>query len=425
MNTQQQAPPPNPGGSLQLPDINAETYPFEMVQFLLDQAAYFNMTAVPDPAETADASLTPDDPSDFFGINGGFGFDIHGVLHRFRNRILKPDPGCKVQVNQATGEKSGTFTSRWLIAPDGYQWNVGQEPPPVAFNPYVSQRFVMLDCDYRLPGSSDSFRGYGIGQTYPVTIDGKVRTLAGAVGNVMQPPDRLAGLECTYVLNGEITPSLGFIGNISFRAMDPDGKIRTDREIPQLQAIEDPEPTVSYIVMRGQKRDKYQLTFYSFDDNGFPNGLITSGQMRTADYRYSTKGYLGLRSNLSLGELVGKINATIFTNVAAPPGTALRPAPFTTENVYTYFDSDGAVVGTVSANVQLGESFDLKFAEAPGQPGLRFGGIGPIIGGTGIFEGVQGLLCVNSAIGREPHALSLLNTLRIIDPDGKFRDHCG
>ena len=37
---------PSPPSSL--PDINAETYPFEVVQHLLDQAAYFNMFSIPE-----------------------------------------------------------------------------------------------------------------------------------------------------------------------------------------------------------------------------------------------------------------------------------------------------------------------------------------------------------------------------------------
>ena len=53
---------------------------------------------------------------------------------------------------------------------------------------------------------------------------------------------------------------------------------------------------------------------------------------------------------------------------------------------------------------------------------MRYAGIGPIVGGTGQFEGVQGSLFVNSAIGIQPHALSMLNVLRIIDPDDRFVD---
>jgi len=75
----------------------------------------------------------------------------------------------------------------------------------------------------------------------------------------------------------------------------------------------------------------------------------------------------------------------------------------------------------VEAAVEEGQSFDLKFPSAPGQPGVRFAGVGPVLGGTGLFAGVQGTLSVNSVIGIAPHTLSLMHVLHLRDPRRQFR----
>ena len=407
-----------PGGGvappIALPDINAQTYPFEVVESLLDQAAYFNMIAVPE------AGAAPSYPQNAFEINGGFVLQIHNALHRFNSMVSPIQTDSDLQVIQAVGERNGTFTDRWLMSPDDFEWSLDREPPPVLFDPTRSQRFVMQNTKVTFANSDDYFHGYGLGRTYPTVVAGQTRLLVGAVGNVMEGFGRFKGLEATYTINGVVTPELGFTGNVSVRAMDPEGLLHTDDELPPLNPIPDPEPGVTYIVLRGQKTGPDQLTHYHFA-NGLPDGLITPGQIKSAEYAYATTERNGLESKLTIQQEVGQINSIIFVDFFAPPATPIAPGLFHTENVYTFRDCNGASIGTIQANVQLGRSFDLAFADAPGQPGLRFGGIGPIVASSGRFSGVQGLLCVNSVIGREPHALSLQNTLRIIDPEGKFR----
>jgi hypothetical protein len=78
-------------------------------------------------------------------------------------------------------------------------------------------------------------------------------------------------------------------------------------------------------------------------------------------------------------------------------------------------------VGKINCGVVEGQSFDLKFPQAPGQPGVRFAGFGPITGGSGVFSQVRGMLTVNSLIGISPHALSLMHVLHIVDPGRSFR----
>lgn len=54
-------------------------------------------------------------------------------------------------------------------------------------------------------------------------------------------------------------------------------------------------------------------------------------------------------------------------------------------------------------------------------PVFRFAGFGPILGGTGYFNGADGMMSMNSAISVFPRTLSNLYVFRFYDPTGKFR----
>jgi hypothetical protein len=345
------------------------------------------------------------------------------VLHRFESVIQPVTVEAGLRVTHAVGESAGVFTSRWLFGPDNLTWALDREPPQTAFDARRSQRFAMHNTRFTFADVEDSFRGYGIGRTFPITVAGQPRLLAGGVGTILEGVGKFQGLRGTFVLQGTLTPTLGFLGSITIRAIDPDGVIAIESEIPPLTPIPDPMPDETFIFLRGVKRDKAQHTEYIFAPDGTPVGLDTPAQMRSAQYSFTTQGYKGLRSSITVGQVIGRVSAKIAFSPTAPSGTETVPVPFATTNDYTFLDRAGRVIGTVRAIVAEGSGavFDLKFAGAPRQPAIRFGGIGPIQEGTGQFSGVQGTLAVNSAVGRGPHALSLLQMLRIIDPDHKFR----
>ena len=279
----------------------------------------------------------------------------------------------------------------------------------------------MLDGDFRF-GSENHFSSYGIGRTFPVTVNGRPKVLAGGVGNLMQGFGKFKGLQGTYALTGTITPSLGFLGNITVRIVDPDGIIRTDSELPALTAISDPDPQDTFIVLRGVKKDRTVKTTYGPPPGGDQVSLITPGQMRAARYDFIARGVGGLRTSMEVGPvIINDYKATVFFNLLAPPGTVDTPAPFTTQEVYPVVYGHGQPIGTIKADINDGIAFGLRFPAAPGQAGVRFAGFGPITEGTGAYAGVQGMLTVNSLIGIAPHALSLMHVLHIVDPDGKFR----
>lgn len=395
-----------------LPDINAETYPFELVQHLLDQAAHFNLFSEPGGASGGEV-LDP-------GSGGVTGVRVRETLRRFEVRVEAPGRAEGLRARNLVGEAAGTFEHRWMLIPGDFQAAPGKEPPPTAFDASRSQRFAMLDGICRFGDGRDGFRGFGTGTTWPAAGG---RVLAAAVGNVMEGFGKLAGLGGTYTYCGTLDPGRGFTGNLLLRVMDPRGELHADGGLPPLEATADPEPGITWLVLRGQKRDRNQRTEYRFGPGGAVVGLDVEQDLRLFDVDFSDRARGGLRSTRSVGPVAGRMTARIAFNFLDPgaPGTAAAPIPFQSYNEYTIFDRDGREIGGFAADGSEGRTFNMEVPGAPGQRGLRFGGFGPILDGRGWFEGISGLMTDNSVVGIAPHALATLYVLRIEDPEGRYR----
>jgi len=411
----QVAPPHVANGSL--PDVNAQTYPYDFVQQLLDETANFSMFAVPVAGHLNRASLNSHDTADWFNLNGGYGLDLLSDLHRFEVTVgVKPGHGIKV--NQEVGSDTGRFRCLCLLTSADFGWHPGQAPPPMIFDAWRSQHFVAQECE--LTFGNEKCKCYGVGRTFPLVVNGRHVLLAGAICNLVSGTGKFEGREGTLVLTGTITPEMGFLGNVNLRVRDDQGTFVTENELPSLDAIRDPDPSNTFVELRLLKKDKHVKTTFGPPPGGGRVSLITPSVMRSTRFSYVTGGR-GPRTHMDVDQMVGPMQATVFFDLSAPPGTANSPVPFTTEEIYTFNDSAGLTVGTISCGVVEGWSFGLKFPQAPGQLGVRFAGFGPITGGTGQFAGVQGMLTVNSLIGIAPHALSLMHVLHLIDPTEKFR----
>jgi hypothetical protein len=393
-----------------LPDINAETYPFDMVQYLLDQAAYFNLYSISQGSEAA--RICRDGNS--------IGFRLCERLHRFEVSMQQPTKGVGLRAANVIGEHLGRCDSRWLLCPDDFNALPGVEPPPTALDCGRQQRFVMLDTVCEFGPGRDGFRGFGTGSTFP-SPGGTL--LAAAVGNVMEGRGRLSGLEGTYVYCGSLKESEGFRGSLMLRVMDPHGVFQTDGDLPSLESQQPVEPGVTYFIIRGQKKDRRAKTTYSFGPDGNVNGLNVTQQLRLIEVDAASRGRGGLRTVKSAGPVIGKMGASIAFNLLNPgaPGTALSPIPFQSFNEYTFYDREGETVGSFVADGGEGRTFNMQLAGAPGQRALRFGGLGPLMNGTGAFQDIEGLMTDNSVVGIAPHAIVTFYVIRVTDPQGKYR----
>jgi hypothetical protein len=401
-----------------LPDINAETYPFDTVQQLLDQAAFLNMFSVPDPGR---AQVVFRDP----GHSGGaVGLRISEVLHRFEISMRPPALDTGLRALNRIGEPIGRFAHRWMLIPDDFHALPDLEPPATPFNASHPQRFAMLDGICTFNGGRDGFRGFGTGTTYPVLVNGQRQLLAAAVGSILEGFGKFKSHEGTYTYSGRLSEKQGFSGNLLCRIIDPEGDIRTRDSLPTPETYPDPEPGITYIIFRGQKKDKHQETAYNIGPDGDVRGLNVAQELKIVHIDSAARSRTGLHSTMSAGPVIGGMTAKILFNLLHPgaPGTSRSPIPFQSYNEYTFLDRDGRSVGTIVADGGEGRTFNMKLAAAPGQAALRFGGFGLIMKGTGLFAGITGLMTDNSVVGVAPHALSTLYVLRIDDPGGKYRD---
>ena len=401
------------------PDVNAETYPYEFVQYLLDQTATFTWVARPAEDGCSLAVLTPGNAGDFFGINGGYGLHLTCDLHAFDATTIETASPTAFKVRQGAGPVIGRFRCILLFAQfsdDRLQWNPGEPPPPAIFDRWRSQRFVLSDPEFVF--ASDRVSGFGVGRTWPAAAGPAPHLLAGGVGNLTGGSGPFAGHAGSFALCGSIGPNLGFEGLITCRIVDPQGDLRTDAA-PEIDsgAVRAGD---TFIVMRGEKKDRSVRTTFGPDPGPNLQSLLTPSQMRSVYYS-TLAGGDAPRAGMSLGPPVATMNADVHFNLEAPPGTAAAPGPFTTYERYEFMGTGRDRPGTITAQVIEGISFGLGFPAAPGQPGVRFTGYGPITGGTGAFAGVEGLLTVNSVIGIAPHALSLTHVLHLVDPSGRFR----
>jgi len=410
---------PSAPSSLVLPDVNEQTYPYDTVQYLLDETANFNIFAVPENSYAEQATLTPGHPDDFFGLNGGYGLDMLSDLHRLETTVQTSRNRRPLRVAQSVGDAAGKLHFRCLFTPANTPWAPHRYPEALIFDPYRSQRFVMQDIEF-IFGESNRFRAYGIGRTFPINVSGCPRLLAAAVGTLMEGSGRFKDRQATFVCTGSITSSLGFLGNITCRVLDPDRSFRADSELPSLNSIPDPDSTDTFFVLRLTKKDRHVRTVYGPLAPGGLVSLVTPSEIRAVQYDFTTVRHR-LRSHMTVGQVIGHMDATVLFDLLAPPGTPDVPVPFTTQESYRFCDSSGKVIGTISAGIVEGVSFNLTFPAAPGQKGVRFAGFGPIQSGTGVFADARGMLTVNSLIGISPHALSLMHVLHIVDPEGRFR----
>lgn len=410
-----------------LPDINAETYPFDMVMHLLDEAAYFTMFSIPTRGQSR--TILPSGSS-----HGPIGIDVREALHRF-SITVQPPSRDGLNVNNTVGEKLAYFEHRWMFAPDGFAALPQREPPGTVFDPSRSQRFVMLDSVCKFENGEDGFHGFGTGRTFPVPADGQSQVLAGAVGNIMEGWGKFRGLVGTYTYCGSISPEVGFTGSFLCRVMDPEGVLRTQKSLPEIQRVESPEQDVAYVLFRGQKRDRSDKTLYIFGNTGSVDGLELHPQIRLFHLDCAIDGRGRLLSTASVGPVVGRMPAWIFFNVLNPgaPGSATAPIRFKDYDDYIFTDRYGATIGSfgfdggagrrlglIDEDGGEGQAFTLKLAGAPGQQALRFGGFGPVVNGKEKFKDLRGLTCHNSVVGIAPHALSTSFIARINDPEHKF-----
>jgi hypothetical protein len=338
--------------------------------------------------------------------------------------IVEPPAGGRglTAVNRV-GQPVARVHIRWTPIPEDFQAAPGLLPPPTLLNPFRSQRFSMLDgqLDFADPAQS-GLRAFGCGRTFPGVSGGRQVLYVGAVIDVLQGLGALAGLPgptfpgATLVVNGFIQPPYDLALNLMVRVMDPHGRLCAAGPLPPLRPMPDPDPNAVFLCFLGEV-DPSRPVRLVLGPNGLPIGSDVFEKLRLIRIAWDAGSAVDLQSRSAEGPVVGTVSARLYFDFLAPqPVSPIQ----TTNGVFTFRDLDGRTLGTMVE----GRALRTDLTGAP-MPVFRFGGFGPILGGTGELAGAAGMMSMNSAISVFPRTLSNLYVLRLEDPAGKLRARLG
>lgn len=395
------------------PGVNPETYKLAEVTQLLKSAAYF-------PIFNADNPNMPNQPVPLIpGIPILSQYlltavNVNEELHRFQ--VVEEDR-CGLRATNRVGEPVANVHIRWTPIPEYFEAAPGVYPPTTILNPFVSQRFTMLNGQLSFKDRSGSgFRAFGAGRTFPVTENGESRLRIGAVIEILEGLGEFAGMTGAFVINGYIQPPMKLALNLMVRVMDPEGKLQAQGPLAPLRPVADPDPSATFMFFLGETDNSKPVKL-----NISPDGQILGSQvferLRLVQLDFDLASGAP-RSRTVEGPIVGDVSATLHFNPLAP--TTVSPIQ-TTNGVFTFRDRNGNSLGTVLCNMVEGRAMRTPLQGAP-LPVYRFAGFGPLLDGTGLFGGADGMMSMNSAISVFPRTLSNLYIFRFYDPQGRFRE---
>ena len=386
----------------------------EVVQNIIDQAGHFNMLVR--TGDGKDAGGITESPGRLMG------FRHDHAIHPLRIASHAPTLAEPLRARNVAGDAVGRLTDRWIFMSSKSAPRPGQELQGIPYNPVQLQRFAMLDQKFAFGDGRDGFHGFGTGQTMPAGSAGS-SVIATAVGTITKGFGRFAGHEeGTYVCCGTFDPFAGFAGNVMLRVVDSQKTLHRSRGISELRGKPVAEHGITYVVFRGQAVPTDAVK-PNIGADGKPAGLIVEQGLRMIEMDFTLRGPRSLDSAVQIGARFGNITAKVTFDVNAPGGTVSDPIPFTSYDEFVITDESGNNVGGFTANTTDGRVFKTRIGGK--QDGIRFGGTGKILGGTGVFEGISGTMTDNSVVCFVPHVSASIYLLRVEDPLGKFASRLG
>lgn len=344
----------------------------------------------------------------------GDAFEVQGEPRRFEIATEAPDTGRLAGRNR-TGTAAAALRFRWRPVPEDY---VGDPDriralPPSPLRSDVSQRIEVFDWDLRFRGGTAGYRAYGMGRTLP----------GGGVGfvlDVLEGFGELAGLAGTVVASGGVAPDGALELMAVTRTMDPAGGPLTAPPLSPLPPAAGAEPGVTYLAFLGQVDPSHPVTLrLSLTEGILGSNVYERLLAATLDFDTAADGRL--RGGSLACPVVGSVSAQLSFNPLSL--CALSPVQ-TRRGVFELHDPAGRGLGAIYSDMIEGRSFRTGLQDML-LPVFRFGGFGPIQGGTGEFAGARGIMTMNSVISVQPRTLANLYVLRLEDPDGRYRAAAG
>jgi hypothetical protein len=239
--------------------------------------------------------------------------------------------------------------------------------------------------------------------------------LAAATAVIIDGAGSLRGLNGAIALSGCVHAPDGIEFGLYARFLDPAATLAS-RTIEPLGEVSRPASDWATMLFLGETNPDVPVTL-----NQAPDGTILGSNVheyiRLVETDFDIGSPSGIHARTTEGPVCGFIDATLHFNPMDP-----RPVrPISTSNgVFRFIGASREEIGTLRSNMTEGQAFATPVAGAP-LPLFRFCGFGPILGGTGAFDGAAGMLSLNGAVSVFPRTLSNLYVLRIFDPSGDFR----
>jgi hypothetical protein len=411
--------PPVPMVPTSLPNLNTGKYAWDLVQQLLDQAAWFNIFVVPTERRARRiGSLRR--------ISGG---SVNGSLHRFKIDMATPSVQAGVKAKNILGQRSGDFRLQWFLISDDAHVMPGQVVmPPILLDPAHSQRFVMREASFIFGNGEDRFTSFGMGRIFPEFDDHQTRLRAVGIGNVTDGAGKFKDAQGTYVMAGEFTEFGEFAGSVLLRVADPNNIFHSQNALVPFVPSSEPDPRLfvpdtTYLLVRSQKSGPNQETTFNLGPLGQVRGINVPQEFRMCKVDFSTEGPGGLQSANAFGAPIGGeySMSAIDPLHPGPPPTADSPGPFQGIGTYFFRGADGNDVARFNPQFLEGRTFPMDLTCAPGQPASRFGFLGPILNGERYFKGAEGIVLGVAGVAIMPHVFSGMQIMCLTDSDGKFR----
>ena len=388
-----------------------QTSDIDRVHGLMKSAAYFTVFNGPNFATPNIAhELIPGLPLYITSV------EVNEQLHRCE--MQAGYSGDQIRAARRVGEAIGTVRIHWHPIPNYYEASPDCEPPAWVFNPTVQQRYCMLGGQLNLNDKDHTgAHNFGCGHTFPANEGGKLRMRVGAVIDMLVGRGQWEGVRGMCTINGYIEPPTALALTLMIRIVDPEGKFLPVDPIPPMQAIADPDPDAVTVMFLGEVDPSEGVHIIPAKDGKSMSGSHVNELLRLVSIQSDITGPSGLRTVTKEGPVVGKLKARLHFNPLSPA----KMVPIqTTDGVFEFWDKRGNTIGTINANMVEGRGIRTQVEGFP-MPFYRFGGFGPIISGTGQFEGADGLMTLNATICVFPRTLSNMYYFRFYDPQGKIR----
>lgn len=395
------------------------------------RSAYFSLFSVPDP-QTPDVPIVAELPFPFSLLQRipNFpqllrGVKVNEAPLRFSTTL--GESACQLLATNTVGDPIATVHIDWTPIPWDYPANPDANPPAKILNPLVSQRFEMLNGEFRFNDSSGTgIHGFGAGRTFPRFPQG-LSLRIGAVINVLEGFGEFAGRHGLLVVNGMISPPDELDLNIMARILDPSGDLLAQSPLPPINPRPFPDPDATFLVFESEP-DPARPPRLVRSPDGQLLGIELHELLRPLDLDFAVVSGSGpgsgLKSWVKSGELVGRGSRMLHLPIT--PGVdgsnPLAPVPVWTEGGEFVFEANGRRIGSVRADLVEGRGFATEIQDGGTASTLyRLGGFGPITGGSGQFEGADGLLSMNALLSFDPLSFSNLYVFRFADKAGRYR----